>query len=952
MIDTKIIVDYFSKCIEAYDFARKYRYFKKRYSITLVEDVIFSISTIENTNLLGAIGILIQEEPGLIQDYLPGFIDRNINVLRDNICIDNENITVYMQIVYLCMMGLDEKACDNLSNQIFAGSIYKRNLPEYVEFENHEFVTKHYARFFLSAINKLGDNIGWKKHYCKIVKSIYSARNYDINWINYIEYSLRKNNLGYEIDEKSAREYFDLLCEIEQFQSARFFLDNFDGSKPILGLSNLELVELVYSLPSVELLPYGKWLYEEKIDANYSYVDWGSDVKRLNNDDNVLKWIDLTVYYNSLMDCVEQGDYKQFEKLLNKADNYTMYDLEKVKYMKQQVKSFAFILNNLIAYKKEEVMGFLKKIEKININEYSKARYLEKWNNLESITEEYNYEELLNILFRSYAVQEVVYIFMNSHLKNIIELEEFIKRCADVTGPDVSVLFDEYPIWGHIGLGDRLSSVRDKLFLTPINVATKASFADYIELKDTYGVSSKELKVFKQKMFRCEEGWYARNKESLELLRRGDLCTFYIMRYEYRVGILIYNISLSKKEYEKRVNERKNDYPIKLLAWLKDVQEANRYIAWNMDEPVYGVRHLHDDMILRNQIALEILRTAHALRNNIIELKEFIFQITRAPLEEINEFRYIPTQKSLDFFWEKDKSYIIKKEVAKLIKEIISSEIIPASLKKGVYLNTCARKYYDLYDVCRYIGQEFFIDSAEEPFVLAVKYEKCEEGVSYFSTWSRNKWSRNNTFITTKKIIYYGDVSNLTKGFIYLVELKEYDPEKQLFILNRVNLNKEDTEIWKKYLRKLRDIKKAVDNSDFDRIANEIKKYRIKVTSNEHIYQWTHELNLVFKMQNYSIETAIKTLGILKSTNPYVMELKNENVFKAEFENAYKETYENFLYDFHNNYNSVLGFCDLFFSSFLRLTVDKEKFFDDISKNQEDRDNIMRYCLLEKHYNC
>ena len=82
------------------------------------------------------------------------------------------------------------------------------------------------------------------------------------------------------------------------------------------------------------------------------------------------------------------------------------------------------------------------------------------------------------------------------------------------------------------------------------------------------------------------------------------------------------------------------------------------------------------------------------------------------------------------------------------------------------------------------------------------------------------------------------------------------------------------------------------------------------------------------------------------------MELKNENVFKAEFENAYKETYENFLYDFHNNYNSVLGFCDLFFSSFLRLTVDKEKFFDDISKNQEDRDNIMRYCLLEKHYNC
>lgn len=940
MIDIRNIQERFKRCGEPIDFMYKYSLFKKSNNIEETNEIIEILQCIENIERLGALYIAELKEESVREIYIDQFIDRNKELIIDKIQNDNDNIVYFMQILYLCLMNVRKERCLELCKEIFSGNVYRRLEPEKVEFEKRGYVSKHYAAVFLSAVTNFPTQIAWGKKYCRIVTAIFKARNEDMSFLHMVEVELRKHTLGYYIDEASAKEYFDLLCKHGAYDCAKYFLDNFDDCKMALGMQSQDFVAMLYSLPSPELFSSGKKYLTKVLHQEYTYDEWLADVVKYNHDAECIKWIKLTVYYHSLKECVEVGDINGFEKRLECADNFELFDLDKIKYMKQIVKCVAFIINNLLILSYKNLINFLKTIENINVNEYSRMKYLSGWDQLESIKNEYDYAQIKNSLFENYQVAEVIFIYMNSHLKYFINIEELVEFCAEKNGEEVYELFKSYPLRGQISRGSRLNSVRDKIFITPIGVASDISFQHYQDVVEQYGYRSPQAQKVYNKLIRSAEDWYSHNKEIAELMSDRDYCVFYIQTYKKYGGILATDISLYDNIKMQRIKERNTIYPDKLICWLTQIQASGNYHKWDYkNDYIFGVRHLENNSV-RNKIALEILNTILSLQSNISELEGFIEDITHPPLEEINDFRYIPIQRGLGFIW--DSFDEVRNQILNKADIIMRNENISIELRKTIYLNTCIRKFYDLQEACRYVGGELYA-TPDRLFVMALKFECREQGSYYFST----RW-KNNTFYSTQRFKYDGEEFDLIPGkYIYLATLKKYDSKERCFVLEKVGLTKEQISQSEDFYRRIRDIQLTTDSSELEKIKKELEKCQIKVTSDFHIRKFAHELNEIFKKRNYDMDSVLTALNVVENKNPFRNSDKDFRSFAKDFYESYYESYSRFLENYREQSTSAWGFCDLFFSSYLKVFISYDDFLNDIVDDEMDRQNTLNYCNLK-----
>lgn len=940
MIDIRNIQERFKRCGEPIDFMYKYSLFKKSNNIEETNEIIEILQCIENIERLGALYIAELKEESVREIYIDQFIDRNKELIIDKIQNDNDNIVYFMQILYLCLMNVRKERCLELCKEIFSGNVYRRLEPEKVEFEKRGYVSKHYAAVFLSAVTNFPTQIAWGKKYCRIVTAIFKARNEDMSFLHMVEVELRKHTLGYYIDEASAKEYFDLLCKHGAYDCAKYFLDNFDDCKMALGMQSQDFVAMLYSLPSPELFSSGKKYLTKVLNQEYTYNDWLTDVVKYNHDAECIKWIKLTVYYHALKECVEVDDINGFEKLLECAGDFELFNMKKIKYMKQIVECTAFIVNNLLRSSYKNLVEFFKTVENININAYSRTKYVYEWKKLDSIKND-DYVLIQEALFENYAVEEAIFIYMNSHLKFIINIEDFLKICAEKNGEYLYDLFKDYPLWGKISRGRKRSSVRNKIFITPESVVAAVSYPYYLDVSKKFGAKSKEASEVYKKLIRCHEDWYSHNKKTAELMRNKDNCFFYIEAYKKDTGILATDISLSinSKEISDRIDKRDTSYPDRLIGWLKEIQTSGSYQEWKSH--VFGVRHLKN-ISVRNKIALEILNTILALQNNASALEVFVEDITNAPLEEINEFRYIPIQKGLGFIWESPVK--AGKQICNMANIIMKNESIPIEQRKNIYLNTCIRKFYDLQEACKYIGEELYA-TADDPFVIALKFECKKQGCYYFST----KW-RYNTFYSVQRFKYEGkDFDLIPEKYFYLATLKGYDPKEECFVLEEVGLTKEQIFQSDKFYRSMRDIKWEYNDSELAEIKKKLERNPIELTSAHHISKFTHELNGIFRTRNYDIDLALTVLNVLENKNPFIDSEKDFSFFTQVFYELYYESYTRFLENQREQGKSQWSLCDLFFSSYLKVFILFDDFLNDIVDDENDRESILNYCSYKNY---
>lgn len=919
----------FEKCKEPIAFAQRYHFFKATTKLQTTEEIFETLHAIEQLNLLGALYILVLKELDYANEYIRLFWERNHNQITSDLYTNSEHSYLSMQMIYLCMMHMEDSAS-------LAETVFSDDPPSA---ETGKAASDYYAQLFLEAIRQFPAEINWKRDYCRIIMEIFSARKQDSEFVRYIETGLGKTHLGNEFNIDSARKYFDLLCSLQLFDCATHFLENFGVVQQVLDFEPEHLLQTLFSLPSPELVTYGKWYKTNVLNPDYSYADWHADVLRYNTDPELRNWMNLAFFYHRLKEHCESKDWTAFDATLSTAGEYRLFNLNHFKYIKQLIFCFAYVIDALLDSHKN-IVEFLNKIEHININTFYRNKFSFQWNQI--LQEKYDYNRIKTELFEQYEPGEAVFIYMNTHLKCIINLEEIIHICATkAKRKDISEFFNAYPISGRISHGSKYSSVRDKLFISPQFIATALSYPDYVQTCEALGASSPEAKRSLKRQIRNDESWYSKNKFTAELFRSGDWCSFHIHTYVEsgdRAGIYAVDINLYDDIRDMRIQERDTIYPGIVLDWLKAQQTSGSYIFWNPDNPVYGVNHLSDNAV-RNRIALEILDTILVLRNNPDALRDFLFAFTNAPLEELNEFRYIPTQHSLNYSFPSEDFDQLRRQLREKALCILKDNSIPSGIKKDIYLNTCLRKYFDFQDVCRYISKEFYLATADEPFSIALKLEK-KEGEKYIFTTQ----GRKNTLYSSVPFVYYGEAPGLKEGQIYLNTLRNYDFERRCFILEATDLRNHEVDIWNQYLRKMRDIKKITDVSDTAKIKDALERYNIRITSDKHISQFTHELNLIFQRGGFDIRHALTTLSVIAATNPYLHREMDFSRFQNIFRKDYLDSYKRFMESFRTKQYSYTNMCDLFFSSHFQVFISKEEFLSELVHGGANQEDILNYC--------
>ena len=927
----------FKKCIKPIHFSQKY-FLLKKYPIEKRE----VIECIEKIDWLGALYVAILQEPDYASEYINGFWKRNSEIIIKKIQINNELTYQYMQMLYLCLMYLENG--EAICYKVFSGNIYRSIFPVIVEAEGKRGITIHYARVFVKAIMQFDNRIPWKKYYCRIAMYIYHAREDDELFLHCLENSLRKIKLGYNIDNEDAKKYFFLLCDNRDFEAASYFLYNFDGSNGFFGIEPKEFINKMYAMPNPAMLALARWYEKISLGNEINYDEWYDRVVELNHDEECLKWIKITVLFGHLRSYAVDDDW---DSLINELDNVVscpMFDLDKINYIKQIIKAFAYIVNKMILSNNCYLKKFIERIEKVNVNSFANIKYTKTWNLLEDV-ENYDYKEILKELFKQYDCETATYIYMNSHLKNVIKIEEFVKIIANNMGNEIGCVFKDYPLAGYIIGGNKLNAIRNKLYIVPNEIASDVSYNGYKQTINTYGYNSKETINYMKNMIRSDEGWYSHNKEVAQLIIAKDICTFIINSYDERNGILAVDFKLREDVQRQRLEYRNNTFPEQVIKWLKKIEESKKYFEWNQKETIFGIQFI-EDTELRSDVALQILRSIIALKDDVKELKKLLFSITNAPVEEINEFRYIAKQRKLNFRLCEKIFLHCRKEAISMGRAILGDDKISCGLKRDIYLNTCLRRFLCLEEAYKYIGREMFEDSVE-PMILSLKLLNIKKASMVFSTKQSN-----NTFYSKKDFVYFGDKRNLKCDYTYSAILERYDEAQDYFIIKDVDLEDDEFEAWHNYLKNLYDLKKIDFNSTIEikEISDRIKKYDdIKMFSKEHIKQYAHEFGELMKRVNFSIKKAYKIIEILKGTNPFENTTQDFNNLSREFKKCYLYSYNRFIENYKNNESDVYTFCDVFFKSYLRVVVDDEVFIEDVNNKKYKKDKIIEYCY-SKHY--
>jgi hypothetical protein len=525
-----------------------------------------------------------------------------------------------------------------------------------------------------------------------------------------------------------------------------------------------------------------------------------------------------------------------------------------------------------------------------------------------------------------------------------------VEQCAAKAGENGSDLYDlfrEYPLTGRITEGSRMNAVRDKLYISPVGLATDVDYKRFVDTYRAYGSSSYKTKEFNKKLIRSDQVWYSHNKETGELMHNGDYCRFRIKAYIETGGILATDIVFLYDNIRNgRIYERNEKYPGRVKAWLRKIRESGAYCEWSERYSIYGVRHLPEERARdRSDIALGILEAIDALQDNIPDLRKFLSAITTPPLEEINEFRFIPTQKKMEFYFPREEFASIRESIIKKLEQLMHNEEIPAEQRREIYLNTCARKCYDFERVWQCIGDQFDMEKAEEPLAFYLRFESREGDQYDFSATGDEK-----VLFSKKKFVYRGEEKHLTEGQAYLVELRGYDAKGGSFVLNRVALANDQISQWSRYLRKMRDIKKETTTAEIEEIGRELSEYHMKIAKSR-IEKFAYELDRIFASQSFRIDYGYSTVRAVWNANPFVEQSENFAEYAGKFGNQYSGTYRRFLEDYREESRSQNQFCDLFFASYLRVFVTAEQFLRDLAVSGEQREEILDYCR-RKGYHC
>lgn len=942
-MNTKAIEKEFEKCEKIDDYFIRYEYFCMRPSI---EEKIEVLETIAKKNLLAALLIVDMYERDAAPEIISKVLVKDILELDHSFCGDEEQATTDMQCVLVALKYLEGEQLKEVVNAVFSreeGFHENKNMSY-----DYSGMTTHYAVTMSNAISNMPHTYNWEEAYSKIVLAVLKVRREDPNFTNRLE--ANSKNKKFAKTYNWMFEYFLALCNIGAYDGAKFFLDRiWDQGSRLFGLEDDEFIKLFCSFASPKIVSFC-YEYMSVHNAEYTEDEWFNDVMKYNSDPETIKWVKVDRFIFKLYQYIVE-DGQDHDGLLHEANDIVMFDLKKCAYAPRMISRLAQIFNTFIL-ENRDVCAFIDRLGALNLYDYRYIQYVDTYKEYPGVYNYTDFEALEGKLFQLKDPDQVLKIYMNTHLRFRIDLRdiiEYIDRLVpsendkDQFSP-FKDLFRKYPIDGYISNISYLQAARNKIFLMPRYLYTKWTYGYAREVyKNNNNIPSLDTQEAFNKVIRNDQSWYDHNKEWSELLSTYDECTFLIARYK-RVNSLILASDITKEDYEKEKKEREK-LPELVLAWLEDIKRGKKVADWNQRNRIYGIRNV-ENMQSRVKVALAILETIEALAEDEKEIKKLLRLFQRYPMEEINEFRYIATQKWYVFNMPDFIENV--KKIQKLANTLFENESLSPGIKKEIYLNTCIKKFYELEKVCRYIGNEIF--AGDSKCIMPLTYIGKKNNQCVFTIENRP----NKNVVYTRYDILYEGIEELKEKWIYFANLKQFDKENRCFWINQLFLSEKDVKklddmLWKRYLTCIFDLKKSLSSKNKEDVRQNLEELSVDITLSERIKQFAAELDHAFYHYGYNVFQCDAILEVLNDSNPFYVQSNSFEDFRELFMKAYGGSYERFLQDIEANNRAIPMICNVYFLSYLRIFTPWDKFISDMERIGYRRIEIENYCRIANY---
>lgn len=936
-------------------------------------------------------------ENDIAEEWIQEYFEPNINMYHEKIREKSPEAPLYLQAALMALKYVGKERLEQVAEDIFKKCA--EDELDYTEEQRMRYWANRISNTFLT----LPKDYRWKEHYICILQAIWKAYDYNPKFIDLLEQKL-SINLVRICDKDSVRNYISLLKENGAYDAIKLFLDKiWDEKSSIVDCNDeeiytdAEIEELLcknHSSPRMVGF-YLEYFLTKGLDEETLY----EKIEGNNQDEEVLKWLDLERYYRELRKLLEQAKNTEDESIRNEkwsifnekiklAKEKELFDMSQNTYMTRMAANYAYILDELLLNDNEDIVTIFESLEKINLFSYDKRKYTVGYILYSSVYNPYViaekvkgkhkkkkqknseanrelYRRLLEHLLKIKNVEDMVNIYMNSHLRFIIDFrdlldgfhgKEFNGRAYAAT--DMKKLFKEYPFEGTVFEYKKHERDANSIHFrtTCVNFASK---------KSTWFITNQD--------------WYDRNKSQAQLLNEeGNLCSYSIVKHE---GDTIYveDVAFRSEEQEQNAKERREQFEENALEWLAKMQELGKFLPWDekeMDElgnvvsvkergQVYGVMFL-PSAEKRREIALNIIRTIISLSEKPEELNTFLYEIQNPPLEEINEFRYIATQKWCDPDFEKDCEFEYKKKICDYANTILKSKKLDEKTKSVIYHNTCIKKFYYFEYMYNRLHDQVLWQNDVSRLVVPVLYRNGKFIIDFFIKDKKTyeiryvgvyKMQRENVRkgIEPIDIRYCGEEKELKNYWIYHAFI-QWDTKENCIIITDLfdadnDAEKEKMQAWDVHIRMLYDIKKlSTDelvgkkkNKDAKKGAFEesVKHLGVKYDSLEKVMVFTDELILAFQRFNFNPRYCKKILDILGTQTPYKANEEESYLNLLEYkelfrEKYYQSTYRNmFLSEIKNEIekqkSSGYGIVrNVYLNSFLKYVLSEEELIKDM----------------------
>lgn len=925
------IIRSFEKCNKVDHFIMRYKFkYSKKENLDERKQV---IKCIQEINPLAAIGVIDEYEKEsakeLIEELFSEKLSEYVGYVQYQKYEEHARkiVVSYFRVILIILKYLKESREETIKKIIHT-----------TECVNEIAMAKYFAKVLADAIDsdEMPKNYDWESSYVQIITCFIKELNNTSIFTDCLENYLKEKKFRTSrIRNDVMLEYFYKLIEIKSYNGLKYFVERlWDRNKALFGKTDGEIIEMFCKVPAIRLITFCKE-YIESRDETYTEKKWYEDVKRYNQDDEILKWMGVYQYIYELWQLVEVGKINEMYKKLEEAKQIRVFDIKKCNYMTKMVGRLSQIIDMLFDMD-ENVGRFLDELGDINLFAYKYIYYTGYYKKYTGISNICGYELIKKKLFKVSEPEQLLNIYMNTHLKFKIDLRDIVECLADKSSGETTIkkLFVPYPIEGCVSKISTKDAARNKIYLRPKHIFTEWTYSNACEIdKKNKGIQCSETQRAYANIIRNEEEWYWKNKAKAELLKEKDVCYFNIARYEAGF-ILADNIEKESYEFEEKAREQ---FLHIVLEWLEQISRERKVIEWDKTQKIYSVAHAQNTE-LKEKIAIKILEVIRDLKESPRELIKFVDLLTTQTFEEINEFRYIKEQKAMLFYFPNFQNS--KKTIITFAKEIFEDSNITSKYKFKIYQNTCIKKCFSLEEACRYIAKEIFNPDEDECFVFPLAYDGEKRGYHRFIH------GKNKNVIFSKYDFFYDGPEQFQRGMIYYVCLKNVDWENQRFYINRVYLDTKELNAWKRFLRILYDMKHQVSEQQ---VRSRLKQLSIDFSNEKRVSQFAYQLDRLFNNYRYDIERCNKVLEILEEKNVFAIKSVFSETLRKEFADSYKMAYDAFINDAKKNERGISIVYNVYCRSYFKLVVQEETFVNDLRNNGISELEIQNYSFYIKN---